>query len=102
MNEQRLVLVRGLPGSCKTTLAEMLDWYEDAIMFSTDDLFMVDGEYKFDRDQKKEIASKRSTYYQSSKSHILKYPNLEYLVRGESNAEDTHTLRLIARFVDED
>ena len=63
--------------------------------------WFVIQEYKFGKEQKKEIASKRSTYYQSSKSHILKYPNLEYLVRGESNTQDTHTLRLIARFADE-
>ena len=62
--------------------------------------WFVIQEYKFGKEQKKEIASKRSTYYQSSKSYILKYPNLEYLVRGETDG-DTHTLKLMARMVNE-
>ena len=64
------------------------------------DQWFVVQEMKFDRSQKKEIASRRSTYYQSSKLHVLKYPRLEYLVRGEGNS-NTHVLRLIARIVSE-
>ena len=43
-----LILVRGVPGSGKTTIADMLSSYGRSVLFCTDDLFMVDGEYKFD------------------------------------------------------
>ena len=45
-----LVLVRGLPGSGKSYLAEVLRKLSGAEMgvCSADDYFMVDGEYKFD------------------------------------------------------
>jgi len=64
------------------------------------DKWFVISEYKFDKSEKKSIASKRSTYYTASKSCILKYANLEYLVRGETDG-DTHTLKLMARMVNE-
>ncbi len=41
---KRLYIMRGLPGSGKSTAAKNLS---DNV-FSTDDFFMVDGEYKFD------------------------------------------------------
>ena len=66
------------------------------------DRWFVIQEAHFEKDDRKAIASKRSTFYQSSKLHVLKYPNLEYMVRGESDSEGTHTLRLMARFVSED
>lgn len=65
------------------------------------DKWFVIQESQFEKSDKKGIASKRSTFYQSSKLHVLKYPNLEYMVRGESNSEGVHTLRLMARFVSE-
>ena len=43
-----LYVVRGLPGSGKSTLAEDLAKYENAVVFNTDDFFMMNGEYKFD------------------------------------------------------
>ena len=40
-----LIVMRGLPGSGKSTLAKQL--VGEGIICSTDDFFMVDGEYKF-------------------------------------------------------
>ena len=42
-----LILVRGVSGAGKSTIADMLSVYLHSC-FSTDDMFMVDGEYKFD------------------------------------------------------
>ena len=42
-----LILVRGVSGAGKSTIADMLNIYLNSC-FSTDDMFMVDGEYKFD------------------------------------------------------
>lgn len=39
-----LYIIRGLPGSGKTTLAHTIS----DVVFSADDFFMVDGEYQFD------------------------------------------------------
>ena len=61
--------------------------------------WFVIQEEKFDKTNRKAIMSRRSTYYQSSKLHSLKFSNLEYMVRGETRG-DNHTLRLMARFVD--
>ena len=42
-------ILRGLPGTGKSTLAKNLrDSHRNARVFSTDNLFMVDGEYQFD------------------------------------------------------
>lgn len=46
MTEKTLIILRGLPGSGKSTLAKQLG--EGGVVYSTDDFFMVDGEYKFD------------------------------------------------------
>lgn len=46
-----LTIMRGVPGSGKSTLARVLaeiPGIEPAPVFSTDDFFMVDGEYRFD------------------------------------------------------
>jgi predicted kinase len=45
--EKMLYLMRGLPGSGKSYLAKELA--PEANIFSTDDFWMSDGEYKFDR-----------------------------------------------------
>jgi tRNA uridine 5-carbamoylmethylation protein Kti12 len=42
-----LILMRGLPGSGKSTLARKLADSSSPAIFSTDDFFMVDGEYRF-------------------------------------------------------
>lgn len=44
----KLILMRGLPGSGKTTLARKLAEQENAVIFATDDFWMVDGRYCFD------------------------------------------------------
>lgn len=44
MHKPTLILLRGLPGTGKTTLANTISDY----VLSADDYFMVDGEYKFD------------------------------------------------------
>jgi len=46
-----LTIMRGLPGSGKSTLARVLanvPGVDPAPVFSTDDFFMVEGEYRFD------------------------------------------------------
>lgn len=41
---KKLIICRGIPGSGKSTWAKA---QEGALVYSTDDYFMVDGEYKF-------------------------------------------------------
>ena len=44
-----LILVRGVSGAGKSTIADMMDWLgHETVSFSTDDMFMVDGNYEFD------------------------------------------------------
>ena len=45
--EKKLVLMRGLPGSGKSTLAKKIAGNQ-GVIYSTDDFFIVKGEYKYD------------------------------------------------------
>ena len=56
--ECNLILVRGVSGAGKSTVGEMLDDGATTRILSTDDLFYVDGEYKFD-------PSKLAEYHQA-------------------------------------
>ena len=53
-----LILVRGVSGAGKSTIGKMLDDGATTCILSTDDLFYVDGEYKFD-------PSKLAEYHQA-------------------------------------
>jgi len=45
----KLILMRGVSGSGKSTLArKLLEQHPGAVIYSTDDFFMVDGQYVFD------------------------------------------------------
>ena len=44
----RLVLMRGVSGSGKSTLARKIAEQEASVVYSTDDFFMVEGQYQFD------------------------------------------------------
>lgn len=46
-SEKKLILMRGLPGSGKSTLAKSLAG-PAGVVYSTDDFFMVKGEYVYD------------------------------------------------------
>jgi len=50
--QKTLYIMRGLPGSGKSTLSEHLG--EGGVILASDDFFMVDGEYRFDKDKLKE------------------------------------------------
>jgi predicted kinase len=73
-------ILRGLPGTGKSMLAETLrdtlhpTWVKAGAIFSTDDLFMVDGEYQFD-------PAKLAEY------HAKNLENATYFMYGHRNAE---------------
>ena len=64
---KKLFLVRGIPGSGKSTFAKELG----SIHFETDNYFMVDGEYKFDGTKLKDAHQWCQT--QVSNAMILNY-----------------------------
>ena len=50
LNNKTAIFVRGLPGSGKTTFAELLEaLIPRAEAYAADDFFMENGEYKFDQ-----------------------------------------------------
>lgn len=50
--KQYVILMRGLPGSGKSTMARKVAEQKDAEIFSTDDYWICkDGEYRFDADR---------------------------------------------------
>jgi predicted kinase len=53
MSQNRMYIMQGIPGSGKSTVAQMIrsayPMTASCIIRSTDDLFMVDGVYKFDQ-----------------------------------------------------
>jgi predicted kinase len=51
MKKPKLILIRGLPGSGKTTLAESIASVSEAEHFEADMYFMKDGVYCFDKNQ---------------------------------------------------
>jgi len=55
---KRAFIMRGVSGSGKSTIAEMLAADDDAMIFSTDQYFMVDGKYVFDPTKLKENHAK--------------------------------------------
>lgn len=54
---KNLYLIRGVPGSGKTTLAETLGYMISGSVYSADDHFMVNGEYQFDSTKLKQAHS---------------------------------------------
>lgn len=65
--DKKLYIVRGLPGSGKTTFAKTLG----GVHFEADQYFMVDGEYKFDVTKLKNAHSWCQT--QVSNAMLLNY-----------------------------
>lgn len=66
-----LTLIRGLPGSGKTTLAQQLNYQDNTIHFEADMFFMQDGEYKFDREKLCEA-------HEWCRNQTAKYLRMEY------------------------
>ena len=60
MNDHNLILLRGVSGSGKSTIAEL---FVDAVIMSTDEYFMVDGVYIFD-------GSKLSEYHKANQERV--------------------------------
>ena len=69
-NNKNLILVRGISGSGKSTFAEEF-LYPISLLISTDDFFMIDGEYQFD-------------------SELLAENHLKCLKSVESEMKDPH------------
>ena len=69
-NNKNLILVRGISGSGKSTFAEEF-LYPISLLISTDDFFMIDGEYQFNPE-------------------LLAENHLKCLNSVESEMKDTH------------
>ncbi len=66
MNIKFCVIMRGLTGSGKSTLAKNLTSLYNTQVFSTDDLFTVDGKYNFNHDKLKEFHDKNYSNFKEA------------------------------------
>ena len=67
METKQAIIIRGIPGSGKSTLAKTLVG-ESGVIHSTDDLFLVEGVYKFDP---KSLGKHHEANYNAFKKSIL-------------------------------
>ena len=67
-NNKNLILIRGISGSGKSTFAEEF-LYTTSLIISTDDFFMVDGEYQFNPELLAENHDKCFKYVESEMLH---------------------------------
>ncbi|MEG1009867.1 MAG: AAA family ATPase [Clostridia bacterium] len=79
-----LFILRGLPGSGKTTLANtIVSLHKDAVAYAADDYFMDNGEYKFD-------AKKLNEAHLSCKNHVAKamYSGVSAIIVHNTNTTE--------------
>ncbi len=89
--KKQLIIMRGLPGSGKSYLAKKLA--ENGIIFSTDDFFVKDGVYNFDKEKigeahgwnqnrAKSAMDKGEPLIVIDNTNVLAWESKEYVIHG--------------------
>jgi len=89
-NGKHLILVRGVSGCGKSTIAGLFNGLvgsSSIASFSTDDLFMVDGEYKFDPSKLSEFHARNINNVEEHMKNVLK-DRINHSVVGEIGKGD--------------
>lgn len=79
--EKVLIILRGLPGSGKTSFAKMM--WPEAVICEADQFFYIGGEYKFDRSKLKEAHK----WCYTVASHLMNNGKPQVVVSNTSTTE---------------